>query len=119
MGSVNHPDALPEEQVALNEATARDINAAIEAGRLADDGTSAFVCECGQLGCNATIDLTAAEYEEVRTDARRFAVARGHVTRVDEVIRDAGRYTIVAKHGRPGEIADRTDPRAEEEASRP
>jgi hypothetical protein len=109
--------ALPDEQVAVNEATAREINEAIEAGRLPGGGTAAFVCECGQLGCNAMLELTVGEYEAIRTHPRRFAVVRGHDAHFDEVIEDAGRYTVVLKHGVPAEIAERTDPRTPEQPS--
>jgi hypothetical protein len=109
--------ALPDEQVALNEATARTINESIEGGRLTEDGVVTFVCECGQLGCNAMIDLTVREYEAVRAHPRRFAVARGHHAHFDDVIDELQRYTVVSKHGAPGMIAEQSDPRAEESTS--
>jgi hypothetical protein len=109
--------ALPDEQIAVNEATAREINDAIEAGRLASGGTSAFICECGQLGCNAMVELTVADYEAVRAHPRRFIVNPGHDAHFDQVVQDAGRYIVVLKHGAPAEIADRTDPRTPEQPS--
>jgi hypothetical protein len=109
--------ALPDEQVASNEATAREINDAIEAGRLEGEGMAAFVCECGQLGCNAMVELTVSEYEGVRAHARRFIVLPGHDVHFDEVIDEAGRYAVVLKHGVAAEVAEQTDPRTPEQPS--
>ena len=42
-----------DEQVALNETTFREVNEGIEAGRREREGLVPFVCECGEVGCNA------------------------------------------------------------------
>ena len=49
-----------------------------------------FVCECGNRGCTKRVELTLDEYHAVRTDSRRFLVARGHE---DAVLED-----VVGKH---------------------
>jgi hypothetical protein len=103
-----------DEQIALNEATFRDVNEAIEAGRREREGLVPFVCECGKLGCTAVVELTLREYEDVRADSRRFLVVPGHETAFEEARRQDSRYSIVIKPEGPlGEIADRTDPRRE------
>jgi hypothetical protein len=103
-----------DEQIALNEATFRDVNEAIEAGRREREGLVPFVCECGRLGCTAVVELTLREYEGVRTDSRRFLVVPGHEAELEEARRQDSRYSIVLKPEGPlGEIADRTDPRRE------
>ena len=35
-------------------------------------------CECGEANCRETLDVTAAEYEEIRGAASSFLVAPGH-----------------------------------------
>src|SRR5690349_15560238 len=53
------PDgALCEERVAHNEVVVRRVNEAIEEGLVNRTGTTGFVCECGQLGCNTVLELS-------------------------------------------------------------
>jgi hypothetical protein len=100
------------ERIARNEVSLRRVNEAIEAGRRTRDGLVPFVCECGVLGCNDVIELTLAEYEEVRARGVRFVVLPGHKSEVDEVVEERGRYEIVEKvEARSAAYADRTDPR--------
>jgi hypothetical protein len=99
-------------QIALNETTFREVNEGIEAGRREREGPVPFMCECGELGCNAVVRLTLREYESVRAGSRCFLVAPGHRAEFDELRREDERYDVVAKPDGPlGELADRTDPR--------
>jgi hypothetical protein len=105
-----------EDRAAQNEALFRRVNEEIEklgqversAGRF-----TAFVCECSDGTCAKQVELTIAEYEEVRSESRWFAIAPGHVTdQIEHVVRKNDRYAIVEKDS-PGaaSIADVTDPR--------
>jgi hypothetical protein len=106
-------DTLDDRQVTLNEATFRDVNEGIERGRQTRDGPVPFVCECGEVGCNAVVTLTLEEYESVRSGSRYFLVAPGHGAHFDALRREEARFSVVRKPDGPlGEIADRTDPRA-------
>ena len=99
-------------QVALNETTFRDVNEGIEAGRHDREGLVPFVCECGVVGCNAIVEVTLREYEDVRSGSRCFLVSPGHGAAFDEPIREGERFAVVRKPDGPlGELADRTDPR--------
>jgi hypothetical protein len=101
-----------DEQVALNETTFREVNEGIEAGRRDREGLVPFVCECGEVGCNAIVQTTLREYEEVRSGSRCFLVSPGHGAAFDELTRDGDRFAVVRKPEGPlGELADRTDPR--------
>jgi hypothetical protein len=103
-----------DEQVALNETTFREVNEGIEAGRRERRGLVPFVCECGEVGCNAIVEVTLREYEDVRAESRRFLVSPGHGAPFDELVHGNDRYAVVRKPEGPlGDIADRTDPRAE------
>ena len=104
---------LPDELIARNETVARSVNEAIEAGRVTRDGPIAFVCECGQLGCNAVVELSLGAYETVRAHPRRFLLVAGHEAHFEEVVAGGGDYEVVVKHGAAGRIAEKTDPRAE------
>lgn len=76
-------DNSREQRIALNETRFREINERLALGlrelpnrpRLLE-----FVCECGQRVCQQHVELTLAEYEDIRRDSRHFAVAPGHVS---------------------------------------
>jgi hypothetical protein len=57
--------------------------------------------------------ITVPQYERVRSDARRFAVARDHVVPdVERVIEENDRFVVVVKdEGAAEEIAIEEDPR--------
>jgi hypothetical protein len=104
------------ERIARNEAAYRDVNEAIEAGRLrtgTDDAPRPFVCECGQLGCNELVELTLSEYEAVRANPRRFLMVDGHeIPDVEDVVERHARYTVAEKIVDEAAIAEATDPRS-------
>ena len=74
-----------EYRVGKNEALFREVNERIRSVSedwAKGDRTSRieFVCECSRESCFETVGLTVAEYEEVRSDPRRFLiVTRTHV----------------------------------------
>ena len=110
-------EASGAEQVAFNEVTFRRANEMIEerAEGLAVTGRGPFLCECGDASCLARVELSLAEYEAVRKNARFFLVAPGHaITGPDlgRVVRSETRYGVVEKIGVSGEIAEERDPRA-------
>jgi hypothetical protein len=43
-----------------------------------DERTSAFLCECGQEDCNATVAVDLEEYGRLRAQDDLFLVASGH-----------------------------------------
>jgi hypothetical protein len=105
---------LDDDRVARNEVTARRINESIEDGRVNRDGLTGFVCECGQLGCNAIVELALGEYEHVRSRPRQFLVVDGHEAAFDIIVARRDRYALVVKEGFAGRIAETTDPRGED-----
>jgi hypothetical protein len=94
------------------EINGRRVNEAIETG-VAEPTAAVFVCECGYPDCNATVELTRAEYEEVRTDFDRFLVVPGHeIEAVDQVVERHPRYFVVVKRaGGPKEMVRAADQR--------
>lgn len=105
-------DSQGKQRVAMNEATFRKVNEAMEVGQ-DPSGLLTFVCECGRLRCNKVIQLTRAEYEQVRQNPRRFAIIDGHeILEAEEIVERHDRYLVVEKSGAPeGEIVEHTDPR--------
>ena len=103
------------ERIALNEASYRRVNEAIEAGRAdaAGDEPRPFMCECGLLGCNEMVELTVAEYEAVRANGRRFFMVDGHeIPDVEHIVERYDRYVVAEKEDHSAQIAEQTDPRS-------
>jgi hypothetical protein len=92
-----------EARSAANEALLREVNDRIEEvgehlSVLPADDTLDFRCECGQPECDSFVSLTVSEYEHVRSDNDRFAVAPGHEDpQIERVVERAERYVIVDK----------------------
>jgi hypothetical protein len=101
-----------KQRVAMNEATFRKVNEGMEVGQ-DPSGMLTFVCECGRLGCNKLIQLTRAEYDDVRKDPRRFVILDGHeIPEAEDIVERHDRYLVVEKAGDPeAEIVEHTDPR--------
>jgi hypothetical protein len=100
-------------RVAKQEINGRRVNEAIERGRMADRTDAAFVCECGRVGCNATLSLSLHEYEAVRTSFDRFFLVPGHeLPPVDRIVeRHDGYFVVIKADGQAREMAAETDPR--------
>jgi hypothetical protein len=101
-------------RIALNEATYRKVNEAMRADN--PENRITFVCECGRLGCNELIRLSRAEYERVRSNARRFAIVPGHdLPGVEDVVERHDGYAVIEKHADADDVVKPTDPRRSRE----
>jgi hypothetical protein len=95
------------ERQARNEAFVREVNERVAAldrkaeatGTLPDDTMFDFHCECGRAGgCDVRISMTLAEYEPVRAQNDRFALAEGHDSpELERVVQSTDRYIVVDK----------------------
>lgn len=101
-------------KAARNQALCREVNERIES--LADTaGELELLCECADLECTATITLSVAEYERIRSSPVRFPIAVGHeVPEVEKVVEVVDGYEVVEKLGTAAEISARLDPRKRE-----
>ena len=107
-----------EHRAARLEVNGRRINEAIERGR-DSDASAVFVCECGRLGCNERVELSLRAYEAVRTSFERFLVVPGHeLAEMEDVVERHPGYLVVAKRGTAGAVAERTDPRSDDQDDR-
>ena len=111
------------ERQARNEALLREVNEQIErvdqaaqdAG-LSEDTTFEFLCECGRVkragvSCDEHVEMTLAEYEDVRSQDDRFAIVPGHETPgLEEVVQRTDKFVIVDKKPEAELIVD-DDPR--------
>lgn len=101
-------------RIARNEALFREVNERVEemTAASASDGID-FVCECGDPECTASVPLTRAEYERVRSDPVLFAIVPGHeILDVEDVVARDERFYLVRKHVDEQDVARGLDPRS-------
>ena len=72
-----------------------------------------YLCECSDRGCTEPIHLTRPEYEAVRAEPVRFAIAVNHENpELDRVLAENARFATVEKFSSVGvRIARASDPR--------
>jgi hypothetical protein len=105
-----------EERIARNDSTFREANEKI--ARAASEYERIehvpFICECATESCTVIVNLSLAEYEEVRSSPTRFFVAPGHQASegLVRLLEDRESYVVLEKEGRAGEVARELDPRS-------
>ena len=100
---------------AANESRFREINETLKEGLSQlphDPRVVAFICECGMRTCEASVSVTADEYEAVRADPRRFVIVAGHEFPEAETVIDRNeRFVVVEKHDDVAAIVEGRGPR--------
>jgi hypothetical protein len=100
---------------ARNETFFREVNDQIEAVSQTipeTEPTMEFLCECDDLGCQAKVEATRAEYEALRAEPTHFVVLPDHVDpEVEHVVFTNERFLVVEKEGAPAKEAAESDPR--------
>lgn len=105
------------EEQAITETIFREMN---EWTKEADDvrlgvnrPMGSYLCECSDRRCTDPIRMTRTEYETVRSEGDRFAIALNHENpEIDVVVTENERYATVAKcFGVAARIARARDPR--------
>ena len=86
------------EEAARRQSVFREVNENI--ARLAALATEmnyrVLVCECSDTRCAESLEITASEYEAVRSVATRFIVVPGHQRdAVERVVDRNGRFLVV------------------------
>jgi hypothetical protein len=98
-----------EERMALNEAASREINEEIEQAHHDDPPgrQMRIACECALKSCDEVIEITMAEYQDVRSDARQFAIVPEHfIGDIERIVSENDRFALVAKRqGTPADVA--------------
>ena len=95
-----------EERAAYNEAFCRELNQRKAEWMKSELAVAGFRCECAEMNCGSRFPLSASEWKEARSDAKRFVVAPGHVAPdVEAVIKEDPGFWIVEKQDKAGEIA--------------
>lgn len=72
-----------------------------------------YLCECGDALCSEPIILSRSEYEGIRSEPTRFALALNHENpEIDSLISENERFATIEKSfGAPSRIARGSDPR--------
>jgi hypothetical protein len=109
-----------EERIIRNEALYRELNERVREveedmtlrGIVEAEPYSEYFCECGLEDCMEKVRLSPEEYEEARSDSRRFVILPDHlIADVERVVhREEGRFVIVEKLEGERELA-LSDPR--------
>ena len=104
-----------EGRMAMNEAASREINEKIQEAYQDEPSANRIdiVCECARMTCDAAIDITLDEYEQVRNDARQFVILPEHfVDDIERIVFENDRLAVVAKReGVPADVARDEKPR--------
>jgi hypothetical protein len=107
-GSLEPRFGSREERIAYNEAWSRTLNERRAQWAAGQEARPSFRCECWEHGCRERIPLSRGEWEMVRADPSRFAVAPGHVAEnFEAVIKTFPSFWMIEKFGVAGEIAAR------------
>jgi hypothetical protein len=86
--------SMKERQAALNHR--------LKAVRNDDAGQeSKFACECADLRCNATLELTRDERTRRKSSPSRFWVKPGHELETERVVEMDARYSVVQVEATP------------------
>jgi hypothetical protein len=104
------------ERAAANEARFRQANEQIHEKVLelgVQGGRAPYLCECEDERCTTVILLTPEEYEEVRSESRRFIVATGHDDGDARVVDSHDGFTVIEKTGEEGLLVEQLDPRGQ------
>jgi hypothetical protein len=104
-----------EERLARNEILFRQVNEGVEeiaSTHADDDHVYEFYCECANVDCTMHLQITLAEYEQVRADPRRFLIRPDHAfPEVETVVERRDEWWVIEKRGEAGDMAEAAYPR--------
>lgn len=100
-----------EERAGRNEALFREVNENIARLEERLDANESellpVICECPRTDCVARLEISLADYANVRKHPHHFIVARGHEQPdVEHIVRKAPEYVVVEKEGVAAVAAD-------------
>jgi hypothetical protein len=105
------------ERDARSQTLFRELNEqiALLLGSLEADGQGLFLCECRNPVCTQSIALSRGEYDQIRDQSNRFAIALNHENpEAETIIEENDRFAVVESYaGEASRIARETDPRSQ------
>jgi hypothetical protein len=106
--SIQPPSFSREERIAHNEAWCRDLNERKADWLKSGLAVAGFRCECWRMDCADRIRLSWGEWQEVRSEPTRFAVAPGHLASdLEAVVEEYPHFWLVEKQGAAGKVAEK------------
>lgn len=107
----------PVQRLARNQTLFREVNERINEVKSPIVIFKELVCECSAPSCTQSLAVAKAEYETVRSNPRRFLVARGHeLPEIEAVVEENERFLVVEKTVETAFMAE-TDPRSPDEGA--
>ena len=106
--------AAATDEKARRPVVFREVNEHIAelSGDWSETGVRLLVCECSDPACAEALEITPAEYEQVRAEGARFVVLAGHqLADVERVVEGNGRFLVVEKIGAAAVVTRGSDPR--------
>jgi hypothetical protein len=89
-------------KMARNRTLWRQVNERIRA--VAETSVVGLLCECARVDCTATLNMSMAEYERIRSSPVRFPIALGHdFPDVESIVEQTEHYAVVQKRGEAAE----------------
>jgi hypothetical protein len=97
-----------EERIAYNEAWSRSLNERRAEWAGGHEARTSFRCECWQQDCTERIALSRKDWELVRAEPTRFAVAPDHVAEnFEAVVKMFPGFWLIDKFGEAGQVAEK------------
>jgi hypothetical protein len=90
----------PDERKLQNELIFRDANERIRRAQqeiAVQADTVPFICECSDVRCHTIVQMSVAEYEDVRAGEMRFLIAPDHDATDGDVVERGERFWVLAK----------------------
>lgn len=109
------------EKSGRNQLVFREVNERIAelTGDSNETGVSLFICECNDSACAEALEITPAEYEQVRARASHFVVLRGHEQpAMERVVDGCARFVVIEMDGADATVAHEADPRRHDGSDR-
>jgi hypothetical protein len=105
---VQPPGGSREERIAANESWFKTLNERKAKAMQGNEPVAGFRCECWQLECSERILMSGREWQKVRSQTNRFAVAPKHVaTSFEAVISEYPHFWLIEKFGEAGKAAEK------------
>jgi hypothetical protein len=98
-----------EQRAARNQLLFREVNERILAERapLPEVAPIEVTCECVDMSCTRTVQISLHEFAEIDRATNRFLVVPGHeLPDVEDVVERRDRFLIVAKRGAGADLVE-------------
>jgi hypothetical protein len=103
-------DTRQQRRIAVNESAFREANEGVRRAVDEFQGNGhdyEIMCECALTECEDMFELSRAEYEHVRSNARWFAVLPEHaLPGAERTVEHHGHYWIIEKLDEGGKVAE-------------